>query len=289
MKKLFYGVAFAAAIIQLAACSKTQTVTDNTPIVTPIVKTAPKNSPTSTLLPKDILNLGPWTLTLPVDKNGSNTGAATTVDSTTLKAGYTSQYLYTSADTGVTFWCPTDGATTTPGTGSDHPRTELHENRLWTVAQKGKLQATLIINQYPPDTPSITIGQIHGGGTWGSVPFVLLHIKSGTLYATVYNALSGSADTVHTFIKNVALGSKIYYSIYTNGTTIYFNTIITPAGGTAVTNAWDVPVPTPFKGSVLVHFSAGDYITRHNPGDGLFPNSTFGGKLTIYSLDITHY
>ncbi|OCX51794.1 hypothetical protein BEL04_17430 [Mucilaginibacter sp. PPCGB 2223] len=288
-KNLCYYAACMLAIVQLASCSKNQTVQSNAQNDAATVMSNPQNHAESTLLPKDILNLGPWTLTLPIDNSGSNTGAAITVDSTTLKNGYTSQWLYTSADSGVTFWCPTDGATTTPGTGSDHPRTELHENRLWTVAEKGKLQATLIINQYPPDTPSMTIGQIHGGGTWGSVPFVLLHIKSGTIYGTVYQALTGSADSLHTFIKNVALSSKIYYSIYTNGATVYFNIIVTPVSGSPTTLTWNTPVPAAFKGSVLVHFSAGDYITRHNPGDGLFPNSTIGGKLTMYSLAITHY
>jgi hypothetical protein len=94
---------------------------------------------------------------------------------------------------------------------------------------------------------------------------------------------------VHTFINSVALTSKIYYSIYTNGATIYFNIIVTPVSGTPTTVTWNTPVPAAFKGSVLVRFAAGDYITRHNPGDGLFPNSTVGGKLTMYNLTITHY
>ncbi len=289
MKNLCYSAACILAIVQFASCSKTQTVESNPTSEVATVKTNPQNHSESTLLPKDILNLGPWSLTIPIDHNGSNTGAAITIDSTTLKNGYTSQWLYTSADSGVTFWCPTDGATTSPGSGSDHPRTELHENRLWTVAEKGKLQATLIINQYPPDTPTITLGQIHGGGSWASVPFVLLYSKSGTIYGKVYQALTGSADSVHTFINSVALTSKIYYSIYTNGATIYFNIIITPVSGTPTTVTWNTPVPAAFKGSVLVRFAGGDYITRHNPGDGLFPNSTVGGKLTMYNLTITHY
>lgn len=291
MKKVFYSIVSIVVMIQLASCSKN----DNSSLsqgqsASSVAAGNNTASYPSTPLPKDILNLAPWKLCIPIDASGSNTGSAKIIDSTALKAGYTSSWFYTSSDNGVVFWCPTDGATTTPGSGSDHPRTELSEYRQWALSEKGKLQSTIIVNRHPLDTADIIIGQIHGGGTNGSAPFVMLHLKDGVIEAVIRQSLTAAVYHKQNIVTGISSTTKIYYSIYSNGNSIYFNVITTPQGGTSTTSTWDDPIPAEFNApGVVVHFAAGAYVQDHTPLDGLFPNSTDGGRVTMYTLTITHY
>jgi hypothetical protein len=291
MKKLFYSIASVMMTFVIVSCSKNEGNLSSAG-QTEVSLNAKNNTSSfpTTVLPKDILDLSLWSLSIPVDANGSNTGSATTIKTSVLNSTYTSSYFYISSDNGVVFWCPTDGATTSPGQGSDHPRTELRETLNWTMAAKGKLQSTLVVNRHPIDTADIIIGQIHCSNTYSSVPFVMLHLKDGIIQAVIKQSLTASVYHKQNLISGISTGTKIYYSIYTNGATIYFNVITTPPGGTSTTSTWQDAVPTDFSpSSVQVHFAAGDYVQDHTPNDGLFPNSTDGGRVTMYTLTITHY
>lgn len=277
--------------LQLASCSKNEN-NELSQSQAPASLSTKNNLAgfSGTSLPKDILDLSLWSLSVPVDSDGGNLGSATTIKTSILDSTYTSSYLYTSSDNGVVFWCPTDGATTSPGQGSDHPRTELRETRNWTLSEKGKLQATLIVNRHPIDTPDVIIGQIHCSNTYSSVPFVMLHLNAGTIQAVIKQSLTAKVYHKQNIISGISSTTKIYYSIYCNGNNIYFNVITTPSGGTSTTSTWQDPIPAEFNNSaVQVHFAAGDYVQEHTPNDGLFPNSTDGGRVTMYSLAITHY
>jgi len=247
-------------------------------------------------LPYAVLQLGDiWKLSVPVDANGGNTGSATTISNNKLKQGYSSDYFYTvdSPYTNVVrLWCPVNGATTTPGQGSDHPRTELAEYPLTWYSEDqaqiigeiigGRLTAVTAVKQHGPSA-DIIIGQIHGAGSVASgYPFVMLHLRHDSIIAYVKGDTVGNAGTVKSvLLKNVALGTKIHYSI-TDSTDnhIYFK--VTAAGATG-TGTWNAVVPEPWK-TVQLRFSAGNYLQDHDPN----APASMGSKVNLYSLHIDH-
>jgi len=232
--------------------------------------------------PYQVVDLSPYTLTLPINSNGLEQMGTTaiSISNSKLLSGYQSTYFKTTSDTGIVFWCPIDGATTSPGSGSDHPRTELFESAVWSNNQSASLSAQLSINQYPSVSKNIIIGQLHGGGTvYKTYPFVMLNIKSGTLTATVKGELTGNLNTKKiTLLQNVALNKKLSYTITCTGTNISFTASCN--GATGVGN-WTTPIPTSWING-MVHFSAGDYVQDTGT------NSSDGGKVTFYKLSINH-
>ncbi len=239
------------------------------------------NVKADTIPPTKLLNLAPWKLTLPINSSGVEQMGTTAIskDSSKLLKGYFSKYFYGTPDSGVAFWCPINGATTTPTAGSNHPRTELTENYQWTMDKPGTLSASLIVNKYPKDTSDIIIGQIHGGGVSNTAAFVMLHIYSGSVIAYVKGTLTNNVGTQKsTLLKNVSLGAKLDYTISTDG----INIIITASSpGATGTGNWKVGIPTPWNG-ITVRFQAGSYVQSTGK------DSTDGGLLTFYKLNITH-
>lgn len=232
-------------------------------------------------VPSNVLPLTNLTLTLPINDSGKEQmfTKAVNIKSTVLNNGYTSKYFYTAPDSGVAFWCPIDGATTSPGVGTDHPRCELVDPFLWTMDKGGTLSATLAVNQTPGNKQDIIIEQIHGGGTASAAPFVMLHYTAGNLVCFVKGELTGNTGTVKsTLLTKVALNTRIACSISTNGTDI---TVKAAAAGAIGTGSWTTPVPTAWSG-VPVHFSAGDYVQDTGA------SSTDGGKVTFYKLSIAY-
>ena len=231
------------------------------------------------LPPDSILNLKPWSLALPININGQEQMGTKciSITNTALNAGYTSKYFYSSADTGVTFWCPIDGATTSPGVGSDHPRTELVETTNRPMGQKQSLTAIVAINQYASKSKDIIIGQIHGAGTFSYAPFVMLHATNGSIIAYVKGDTVGNTGiSKSVLLQNVAIGAKLSYTIYSDSTDIYFTASCAGATGTG---KWNTPIPAIWSG-LPVRFSAGDYV--QDTGQ----SSTDGGKVTFYKLVI---
>ena len=237
------------------------------------------NAGINVLPPDSILNLQPWSLALPININGQEQMGTKciSITNTALNAGYTSKYFYSSADTGVTFWCPIDGATTSPGVGSDHPRTELVETTNRPMGQKQSLTAIVAVNQYASKSKDIIIGQIHGAGAFSYAPFVMLHATNGSIIAYVKGDTVGNTGiSKSTLIQNVAIGAKVSYTIYSDSTTIYFTASCAGATGTG---KWNTPIPSIWSG-LPVRFSAGDYV--QDTGQ----SSTDGGKVTFYKLVI---
>ncbi|TZF82655.1 polysaccharide lyase family 7 protein [Pedobacter sp. BS3] len=275
-----------------AACSKPKSAEN----LIPVNNTSSPATVNTNPSPYDVLNLGSiWKLSVPVDANGGNTGAATTISNTKLKNGYTSEYFYTidsPYNNVVRLWCPVNGATTSPGSGSDHPRTELIEYPLLWYTQDqsgisgetigGRLDAQVAVKQFS-STGDIIIGQIHGGGTIASsYPFVMLHARHDTVIVYVKGDTVGNAGTVkNVLLKNVALGAKITFSI-TDSTNnkLYFKA---SAPGATGTGQWNTDVPANWR-HVQVRFSAGNYLQDHDPNA---PDSQ-GSKVNVYSLKITH-
>ena len=231
--------------------------------------------------PNNVLDLSKWSLTLPINSSGvEQMGTkAISIKAAQLTKGYTSKYFYTTPDTGVAFWCPIDGATTSPTSGTNHPRTELIEDSLWIMNQQATLSASLIVNQYPKDTNTIIIGQIHGGGVSSAAPFVMMRIQSGSIIVYVKGNLVNDSGTVKgILLTNVALGKKLNYTISTDGAKIYATASCPGAAGTG---SWSCPIPALWT-TPTVHFSAGDYVQCTGN------SSIDGGLVTFYSLKISH-
>jgi hypothetical protein len=272
------------------ACTKKDTATLSSSDIT-LMATAATTNPS----PYTVLNLDTfWKLSVPIDSNGSNTGPATTISRTKLAAGYSSNY-FTTMDSPYTnivrLWCPVNGATTTPGSGSDHPRTELIENTPWYTKNQaaisketigGRLDVVMAIKQFS-STNDIIIGQIHGGGkVASSYPFVMVHINNDSLVAWVKGDTTTNNNTKHyTLLRNVKLGTKIAFSI-TDSTNnkIYFRA---SASGASGTGAWNIAVPIPWA-AVQVRFQTGNYLQDHD----LSAASSPGSKINLYSVKITH-
>jgi|GEM_PF-3094233 len=249
--------------------------------------------------PHQVLNLAAWKLTLPVDGNGNTTGPAATIANGPLVGGYAhAQYFYVkpTEPTVVQFWCPSNGATTTPGVGSDHPRTELLENGGWRLGRGGTLFARAQVLKYPPGQRDIIIGQIHGGKVtennvvtdYSSAPFVMLHVKNGQLFVVVKTSTSGSAGTTQTLFTNVGLGKKLVYKLRTDGTriSVYASCVdatpdpALPPPSASGTVGWSMLVP-PNWVNKPVRFAAGAYV------QDVSTLATDGGRMAFSELTLT--
>ncbi|PSL48885.1 alginate lyase [Chitinophaga niastensis] len=233
-------------------------------------------------LPGTVLDLHPWYLILPVNSNNQEGigKKAIQISNTALLAGYTSKYFHSAEGGGVTFWCPINGATTTPGAGfgSDHPRTELTESYNWNLGKTATLEGIVAINKYPATTKTIIIAQLHGGGNYKAVAFVMLVARAGTITAYVKNTPRGDVGMQHiVLLQNVAMNAKISYSIHADAQRINF-TVTAPGAGS---EQWSAPIPSAWA-KQTVHFSAGDYV------QAVGNSSTDGGMVTYYKLKISH-
>lgn len=250
--------------------------------------------------PHQVLNLAAWKLTLPVDSNGGTTGPAISIANSQLVTGYAhANYFYVkpTEPTVVQFWCPSNGATTSPGSGSDHPRTELLENGGWRLSRGGTLFARAQVLKYPPGDRDIIIGQIHGGKVtennvvtdFSSAPFVMLHVKNGQLFIVIKGATSGNTGTVQqTLLTNVGLQKNLVYKLRTDGTRIYVaascvgatpNPALPPPSASG-TVSWSVLVPTAWQNKP-VRFAAGAYV------QDLSSLATDGGRMAFTQLTLT--
>ncbi|MES2393310.1 MAG: polysaccharide lyase family 7 protein, partial [Acidobacteriota bacterium] len=121
--------------------------------------------------------LSQWKLGLPVDIYGGSGGVgsiqfeAAEVSPSTLTNGYSSPYFYLNASNSIVFTAPSNGATTTPGSGSDDTRSELREqytgsgadsNHDWNSTIGGTLTGACTINAVSANTDEATFAQIHG-------------------------------------------------------------------------------------------------------------------------------
>jgi len=291
MKKRVSPLLCAAVTLLLSACSKKSSLTNENAASTGSVDVSASVTP----MPNQVLNLTKWKLSVPVDASGGNAGAATTISISSLLAGYNSSYFYVldSPYTNIVrFWCPANGATTSPGSGSDHPRTELIETPLlWYTKNQtgisgetigGRLNAQISVKQHS-DVQDIIVGQIHGGGTVASsYPFVMLHVKNDSVFAVVKGDTVGNANTLkYTLLRNYTLGSKITFSIVdSTNNKLYFTA--SSAGATGP-GSWNTPVPSKWT-TVQLRFSAGNYLQDHQPSAA----NNVGSKVNAYYYTIIH-
>jgi hypothetical protein len=157
------------------------------------------------------VSLSGWKLTLPVSSSGSLSGRAEQLSA----AAITVPWLTRNADGSLAFWSPATGATTA---NSQHARTELVSTRDFPFgSSKRTLSARVAVTQVPTGVPDICLGQIHGGGSINSVPFVMLHWRDGNIVVVVKQALQGSSSQTVTLLAGVPLGAAFGFTLSDNG------------------------------------------------------------------------
>jgi hypothetical protein len=214
------------------------------------------------------VSLAGWKLTLPVSKSGDLSGKAKELSA----AAVTAPWLVRNADGSLDFWAPATGATTS---NSEHSRTELVSDNDFTLGTGvHTLAATLEVTQVPDTDQDIDIGQIHGGGSMSSVPFVMLHWRGDSIVVIVKTELSGSDSQSITLLSGIPLNARFSYTLTDSGD-----------GSLAFTATYDgrtrqstVQAPAPFMGTDE-RFQVGDY---QQATAGTSP--TDGGRVTFYAI-----
>ena len=217
--------------------------------------------------PAATLSLTGWNLTLPVDSSGCQCGDAEQLD----PAAITAPWLTRNSAGALVFWAPTEGATTP---NSAHPRTELVSDDDFTGDGSGThvLSSTLSVQQLPP-AGDIVIGQIHGGGSSSSIPFVLLHYTSGSLVVWARPSPSAGSTKDATLLTGVPLNGSFSYTLTESGKKVEVS--VSYDGRQAGTT---ISLPSGFDGMDL-RFQAGDY--QQSDAN---QSSTEGGRLTVTAL-----
>jgi len=153
---------------------------------------------------------------------------------------------------------------TTPGTGSDHTRSELRElytgtgadsNSDWNSAIGGTLTANCVVQAVSANSDEATIGQIHNQ----SYVFMLLLYRPATkdVAVDVYSSLGSSSHVRAAIVTGVNIGDAIAYSIAYRG-----NTITVVVNGTTKTYAID-----PTWAGTPMYFKLGAYHAAPNVGN----------------------
>jgi hypothetical protein len=236
--------------------------------------------------PSGQVSLGGWQLTLPVNSGGELSGKAAVVR----PAGLSPPWLTREPDGGLRFWAPTGGATTPH---SLHSRTELDFLTGFLAGEAGhSMTASVVVEQLPPVSQTVVIGQIHGYGPYSAAPFVLLELRGDALRVGVEDKpkmegstgpSDGEVTTVYPLLSNVALNREFTYTISAMRDSISITTEFRSAAdpeGSPVSVS--VPIPPDWMNHD-VRFSAGDY-----EQDVASSSTTGGGTVIFYALDVTN-
>ena len=219
---------------------------------------------------------GTWKLQLPIDQFGGTGGtnniqyASIEENTAALTAGFVDPYFYTDtttyagASSHIVFVAPSNGAVTTPGTGSDHTRSELRElytgtgadsNSDWNSAIGGTLTANCVVQAVSAASDEATIGQIHNQ----SYVFILLLYRptQKDVAIDIYSSLGSSTHTRTSMVQNVKIGDAISYSLtYKN------NLLNVTVNGTTQSFAID-----PSWAGTPMYFKLGAYHAAPNIGN----------------------
>lgn len=236
---------------------------------------------TATMVPPSLLfDLTRFKLTLPVNALGGTSGAAHTIRNAELNGqpGYYSSYFYTDSNGAMVFYAPSNGATTSPGSGSDHTRVELRELygvggvNEWTNRRGGTLSARLRVNQVSVNSKDAVVAQIHGLSSM--MMLLAYNPTTKAMVAKLYPSPSSTKAVSYVVARDLSLGAAIRYRIQWIGSTLSI-TVNQKVSSWAVSPAWnDVPV----------YFKAGAYSTAPNTGNPVGDAT----KVSFYELDIRH-
>jgi hypothetical protein len=237
--------------------------TSATPLTTVSASAPPMTGP---------IPLDGWKLTLPVNSRGGLSGTAEQLGT----AAVTAPWLIRNPDGSVTFWAPTQGAKTA---NSQHARTELVSTNDWMFGTGGvhTLTATLAVSQVPQSEPDICVGQVHGGGSIKSIPFVMLHYRDGNIVVIVKQEMHSSASQSITLFTGIPLGGVFSYTITDNGD----GTLGLSATYNRQTRRQTAHVVSAFIGTDQ-RFQVGDYQQATSAA-----SATDGGRMTLYALNVS--
>lgn len=265
-----------ATLVVLSCLISTISCKERVPALsTPSPTPTPLLTPTPT--PTQSIDLSCWRLELP-------TGTANGPDripTPQLVAGYSSQYFMPSA-TGIEFWCPVTGVTTS---GSKYARTELREAHVdgsvynWTYTNfDSSLSATLSVTQVPSNG-KIAVAQIHDSGAGGishqSMLELLFDSRARQIYAQYRNLPTDSSNQPNVILStDVSVGDTFSYNIrlsHDGALSIAVNGVVKFTK--QMDSAW---------AQQGLYFKAGDYL-RDNAGP-----DTEGGRVVFTDLVVVH-
>ncbi len=235
--------------------------------------TAANTAPTSVAAFNKYVNTGTGNSTeqmylgLPIDQYGGNGGlngaqyVEQTIQPGSAPSGLTNfsdAYFYATTATVnstantpvIVFTAPSNGATSSPGVGTNDVRTEMREyylgagavgNNDWTTAIGGTLTATLAVNATSVDTTEATIGQIHGQNE----PYALLEYQPTCSFnGNNYNGCVVLAYQVTNTTSSASASNLLAYGIPTcsvsslsSCTFFTYKLALVPNGGTPLLTA----------------------------------------------------
>lgn len=177
-------------------------------------------------------------------------------------ATYSSAYFFTRADGAMTFWCPVTGGTTS---GSSYPRSELRDNREWSLGGTHRQSGSLKVLQQP-STGRLIFAQVKGRAS-GSEMLKLRWADGSVLVGT--KASVGATEVKRTLLTGLPLGTTITYVIEIVG----FRAQVSVNGKVLVHNLDSTWAPDTY------YFKAGAY-TEDYAGP-----ATEGGRTAFYQFN----
>ncbi len=229
-------------------------------------------------------------LGLPVDVYGGTGGAngaqfaEQNIVSSTLGGGFSDPYFYLDSSNRIVFTAPSNGATTSPGVGTNDARSELREEYYgagfsngsdWDSTIGGTLTASCFVDATSVDTKQATIGQIHGQNQ----PFVLLQYlpaSSSVAVSILATNTTNSGSTSTTMATGISLGTAINYTLEFSGSVV----TVTVNGNTQT-----FPVDSSWTGAGNgVYFKLGAYSGAPNTGNPVGDET----QVTFSSFSVTH-
>ncbi|MNP31594.1 Alginate lyase precursor [compost metagenome] len=220
-----------------------------------------------------MIDLSTWNLTLPVGV------PAVTIETPLLVGGYQDHY-FQSNSTGLYFWVPVNGSTTS---NAIYPRSELRETqadgklRNWTYPSADNLlSANLSVSQVP-STGKLVIGQIHAYGSTSPMLKLEYQFKTKTQTANIVIKVRNSPDdetsTVIPLLSGIPLNQRFSYVIDLSPNGLLSVMVNGSLWSQQLSTAW---APKP------LYFKAGVY-AQDNEG-----YETEAGAATFYNLKIEH-
>ena len=174
-------------------------------------------------------DLSRWRLDLPVDAHGGTGGTASpqlpadAILPAELGTTYVGPYFYADAQGRIVFTAPANGAVTTPGVGSNHTRSELHEvfsgagataNGDWIG--NGVLTATCSVQAVASASDVAIIGQLRADNN--DLALLMYRPSHHDVAVDVYQAdAAGSAHVRTPLATDVNLGDPIAYRLALQG------------------------------------------------------------------------
>jgi hypothetical protein len=187
-------------------------------------------------------------------------------------SGFTDIYFYTDkTDGAMTFMDPTTGVTFS---GSNHPRSELHElTNGWSTAGTNTQTVKLAVVQVPSN---VTIGQIFQAPPAPSKPLLELeYYKGGAIKVLLEQGNTGGSAAPPQTVGTVTDGSTFTYELSLTGSTISVS-----VNGKSTS----IGLPSAFVGESFF-FKVGDYDQTASGGT---PGTQPGTVVKVYALQVVH-